>query len=60
MSYEQEPSKQEVGVIHSTGPGAPPQTPTLPNGGDTHQPATLATQACILEPGPHVLVRADH
>lgn len=28
--------------------------------GVTHQPATLATQAGILEPGPHVLVGADH
>lgn len=57
--YEQEPSKQEVGVIRSTGQEHPSDShPT--HGGDTHQPATLATQACILEPGPHVLVRADH
>lgn len=26
---------------------------------DTHQPATLATQACVLEPSSHVLMRAD-
>lgn len=28
--------------------------------GVTHQSAALATQACVLEPGSHVLMRVDH
>lgn len=34
-------------------------SPHLTEGQDTHQPATLATQACVLEPSSHVLMRAD-
>lgn len=43
------------------GPGAPsPAASRPPCVGATHQPTALPTQAGILEPGPHVLVRADH
>lgn len=51
--YEQEPKKQEGKLQTEQGQGT-----TRP--GVTHQSATLATQACVLEPGSHVLVRADH
>ena len=57
---EQAPSRQ--GVRLDTGleqEQDPLLSPHPKEGWDTYQPATLATQACVLEPGPHVLVRAD-
>lgn len=50
--YEQEPKKQEGRLQTEPHPGPHPPA--------THQSAALATQAGVLEPGSHVLVRADH
>lgn len=53
---------RETGLQTELDSPGTPWGPTCPCGwvGVTHQSATLATQACVLEPGSHVFMRADH
>lgn len=60
--YEQEPKNKTDRFLNRAGPEHHSLF-SLPSHlvvGATHQPSTLATQACVLEPGPHVLMRVDH
>lgn len=60
--YEPAPGRQEASKTCTWTPAPSLRGPPMPlfPPRAAHQPATLATQAGILEPGPHVLVRADH